>query len=243
MATTKNITMKQFNGTDYDTLYPKTKVEQVENLTPSSIGAVSKTGDTMTGNLVVPNLEVAPDMSAGYIYGETNSLNIRGGNPNTGPMHYLGIKDSGVYVDNNLVCHEGNLLSMGIAKIATGSYVGTGTFGVNNPCSLTFPFSPKILIFFERHRLSYSSGPFDMLAPSLSTIGNYGVPRIWLANTNHQITYSLRVDYEDYGTYVQVTWGTTTQWYVVGQLSSNRTPTAYEQLNESGLTYDYCAIG
>lgn len=30
MATSKNITMKQFNGTDYDTLYPKTKVEQVE---------------------------------------------------------------------------------------------------------------------------------------------------------------------------------------------------------------------
>lgn len=30
LATNKNITMKQFNGTDYDTLYPKTKVEQVE---------------------------------------------------------------------------------------------------------------------------------------------------------------------------------------------------------------------
>ena len=30
MATEKNITMKQFNGTDYDTLYPKTKLEQVE---------------------------------------------------------------------------------------------------------------------------------------------------------------------------------------------------------------------
>ena len=30
MATEKNITMKQFNGTDYDTLYPKTKVEQVD---------------------------------------------------------------------------------------------------------------------------------------------------------------------------------------------------------------------
>ena len=30
MATNKNITMKRFNGTDYDTLYPKTKVEQVE---------------------------------------------------------------------------------------------------------------------------------------------------------------------------------------------------------------------
>ena len=30
MATDKLITMKQFNGTEYDTLYPKTKVEQVE---------------------------------------------------------------------------------------------------------------------------------------------------------------------------------------------------------------------
>ena len=55
MATTKNITMKQFNGTDYDTLYPKTDVKQIENLTPSSIGAVSKTGDTMTGHLNITN--------------------------------------------------------------------------------------------------------------------------------------------------------------------------------------------
>lgn len=30
MASEKNITMRQFNGADYDTLYPKTKVEQVE---------------------------------------------------------------------------------------------------------------------------------------------------------------------------------------------------------------------
>ena len=30
MATNKNITMKRFNGADYDTLYPKTIVEQVE---------------------------------------------------------------------------------------------------------------------------------------------------------------------------------------------------------------------
>ena len=28
MALEKNITMHQYNGVDYDTLYPKTKVEQ-----------------------------------------------------------------------------------------------------------------------------------------------------------------------------------------------------------------------
>ena len=32
MATTKNITMKQFNGTDYDTLYPKTVASQVDGV-------------------------------------------------------------------------------------------------------------------------------------------------------------------------------------------------------------------
>ena len=32
MATEKNITMKQFNGTDYDILYPKTIASQIPNV-------------------------------------------------------------------------------------------------------------------------------------------------------------------------------------------------------------------
>ena len=32
MATAKNITMKQYNGTDYDTLYPKTIASQVDGV-------------------------------------------------------------------------------------------------------------------------------------------------------------------------------------------------------------------
>lgn len=47
MAKNKNITMKQYNGTDYDVLYPKTKVSQVDgavasvnNVTPDNTGAV-----------------------------------------------------------------------------------------------------------------------------------------------------------------------------------------------------------
>ncbi|MBS1384437.1 MAG: hypothetical protein HPZ90_08585, partial [Flavonifractor sp.] len=34
----------------------------------------------------------------------------------------------------------------GVPKIATGSYTGTGTYGADNPCSLTFNFSPKLVI-------------------------------------------------------------------------------------------------
>lgn len=40
MATNKNITMKQYNGLDYDTLYPKT--------TPEQVGAVSYEVQTLT---------------------------------------------------------------------------------------------------------------------------------------------------------------------------------------------------
>lgn len=40
MATNKNITMKQYNGSDYDTLYPKT--------TPEQVGAVSYEAQTLT---------------------------------------------------------------------------------------------------------------------------------------------------------------------------------------------------
>ena len=36
------------------------------------------------------------------------------------------------------------------AKIATGSYVGTGTYGASNPCSLTFDFSPNLILFFPK---------------------------------------------------------------------------------------------
>ena len=31
-------------------------------------------------------------------------------------------------------------LGSGFAKIQTGSYIGTGTYGASNPCSLTFLF-------------------------------------------------------------------------------------------------------
>ena len=44
MATTKNITMKQFNGTDYDTLYPKTVYNQVSGVAPAGYGL----GETST---------------------------------------------------------------------------------------------------------------------------------------------------------------------------------------------------
>ena len=143
MATTKNIIMKQFNGTDYDTLYPKTKVEQVENLTPSSIGAVANTGGIMTGQLSVPafaltNYNAALEIGKNIDFhaaGSTNDYDAR--------LAY----DSGALLfrmrggDYKTMLHTGNLSVLGVARIETGTYVGTGTNGY----SLTFNNVPKLV--------------------------------------------------------------------------------------------------
>ena len=47
----------------------------------------------------------------------------------------------------NLMAYLGD--NMGSARIATGSYVGTGTYGSANPCSLTFDFPPRVVFFFD----------------------------------------------------------------------------------------------
>lgn len=43
----------------------------------------------------------------------------------------------------------------GAPKIETGSYVGTGTYGQNNPNSLTFWFSPRIVVIAGSQDLSF----------------------------------------------------------------------------------------
>ena len=47
---------------------------------------------------------------------------------------------------------NGNLQDIGGNKvgtrITTGSYIGTGTYGASNPCSLTFDFTPKYIVIY-----------------------------------------------------------------------------------------------
>ena len=47
----------------------------------------------------------------------------------------------------------------GKAQFATGSYVGTGTFGINNPTVFTFQFAPKL--FFVLGRMMYDGANND----------------------------------------------------------------------------------
>ena len=232
MATTKNITMKQFNGTDYDTLYPKTKVEQIENLTPSSIGAVSKSGDTMTGPLTISksdypdlNLKNTGSGSATKIRNSAHrtqimsqedgnnyralTLNDKSVTTDAGSILQIQQIDGGVQTAVYKVLHTGNLSVLGIARIETGTYVGTGT----NGHSLTFNNVPKLVFV-------WGSGHSPL-------VWTTGMSKCTLASGD---TYDLDISLSD----------KTLSWVYHTVVSGENRP--YHSLNSEGDTYGYAAF-
>ena len=61
------------------------------------------------------------------------------------------------------------------ARICVGTYTGTGTYGVSNPNSLTFPFSPRVLL-----RDGASDGVDIRIIPASSaSLSNSGLTYSW----------------------------------------------------------------
>lgn len=132
------------------------------------------------------------------------------------------------------------LKQAGAVQIVTGSYVGTGTFGADHPCSLTFDFVPK-LIMITRYHTGTSS--IDYIFPGDSE-GNY-----WLMDTSLIPTSEIS-KWSDYiGTGLGRVYGAgggssigyksldgkTAYWYSGYDAAS--------QFNSDGTTYYYAAIG
>lgn len=143
--------MKQFNGTDYDTLYPKTIASQI------------------------------PD-----VYSKS-------------------------YIDSILKDN---------ARIQAGSYVGTGTYGADNPCTLTFDFSPKVVIINAEDPY-YNVFLAPILIKGLTYI--YYITSYYTAND--------AIKHES----LHPTWGNNfVNWYGRSETS---------QMNWNNITYNYIAIG
>ena len=222
MATNKNITMKQFNGTDYDTLYPKTDVKQIENLTPSSIGAVAKSGDTMTGDLYFPNGKKLWFYTAGTVgyYLQKKDANFLGIYDQDGHL-LLGFNYNGkpvAFGGNRIVTADE---MVGVPKIAIGSYVGTGVAGsADGTSSLTFNFEPKIVFVMANGANGLYPGTAFIRGQSWS--GGLGELPREPGKMQNIVSWS----------------GNTVTWYSNGGYDY---PQA--QMNAAGMTYFYCALG
>ena len=110
-------------------------------------------------------------------------------------------------------------------KIETGSYVGTGTYGADNPNTLTFGFVPKLVFIFgfyptnDPHPNGYN-GTFDVTSLN-EEYKKYG----YLINDWSNVSDSSHAKMS----------GHTLSWY---SSSSNNS-----QLNSNGAHYSYIAIG
>lgn len=120
--------------------------------------------------------------------------------------------------DGATYTYHGNFLLDGPgAHIEVGSYIGTGTTGVNNKNQLTFSKSPKVVFI---------------------SIDNQIVPFNVTPVCSHPIIYGVKTAYtvgNNYTGYIHTSWeGNKLLWYYVGD--------AEAQLNASGKTYFYFAI-
>lgn len=104
----------------------------------------------------------------------------------------------------------------GRAKIVTGSYTGTGTYGSDNKNSLTFEFVPKLVVIL----------PEGTYSPNVLLLVN-GLTRTGILEKSSSY-WALTVSWSD----------NTVSWY-----APNGTDGGEEQMNKSGITYRYCAIG
>lgn len=112
------------------------------------------------------------------------------------------------------------------SRIATGSYNGTGTYGVDNPCSLTFDFVPEIVFIM-------AGAPFTMATDKsgFAFIACYmkGHSTMWDITTN-----PYRTSNQDPAFLNTVSAeGNSISWYANAD---------YSQLNIAGFPYRYFAI-
>ena len=119
------------------------------------------------------------------------------------------------------------LKQAGAVQIATGSYVGTGTFGADHPCSLTFDFSPKIVIVQQASALSGFNS------------NSCGSGFLWLAEqTSQNQSLNGSHSYSGSASLVFKLEGTQIRWY---SEETGGYGIAYQE-NVSGQKYSFLAI-
>lgn len=120
-------------------------------------------------------------------------------------------------------------------QIQSGSYTGTGTFGKDNPCSITFDFAPQLVFVYN----SDMGRTFGVKSGTSTYEANMMLALKAARNANRlSVAYgSTSTSITDY-----FTWdGPVFEWYSVA--SNVSTQTGVVQLNESGAAYRYLAIG
>ena len=122
--------------------------------------------------------------------------------------------------DNQKVDEALHSILLSIPRIHTGTYTGTGTYGADNPNTLTFDFTPKLILIsciLEGGEGANGSDHYTMMAVQ-------GTPKTYITYWNGSSSAA-----------VNLLWGDTSlSWYG---------SSAQKQGNWENAVYRYIAIG
>ena len=234
MATNYNITMKQFNGTDYDNLYPAANLSNsIGSITASQISGKIPASQ-ISGLSTTPNVSNATGTLA-VSHGGTGRTTLTSG-------YYLVGNGTGTVTLQSPSQLQSSLGLDDYAKIQTGSYTGTGTYGSSNPNSLTFDFPMQI--FFMQGDAMSTNGFFIINNPVYSSTYvtlTFTSSRAQFSKTYLDFSFSgnmIQWYYNDpYGSYIGVNISNSEVEFFIASL-----PEA-QQFNESYKNYYWTTIG
>lgn len=127
--------------------------------------------------------------------------------------------------------NDGFAKKLGGAKIASGNYTGTGTYGVDSFCSLEFNFMPYYVVITQFYPSSgLSSTAYFLPLVLTNSYSNYACKEDWGTTEAQQFKARILINNTQDGTKLA-----TLQWY--------STKNAAWQLNDEGANFSYFAIG
>lgn len=176
--------------------------------TDSYYTATMNAGATVSAQKITSQLYNIPAGATTYV----NSAN-RNAYPDDATEGNLTYRYLGVPFDN----------AVKASRIETGTYVGTGLYGAENPNSLSFDFEPRVLI---------------ITGHALRSVNGHGTQTVIFQKPLTSYVYGEDNDYG--GTITE--WGTTVSWWASYASSSHQSYGQYNQLNGADYNYNYIAI-
>lgn len=154
-----------------------------------------------------PNSKCYTDYDGDYAYGMAISRYSAVYVTDTGDWNYLQSADRNAYPDSGEVdSYEYNYLGVPLENavtapgIATGSYAGTGTYGLNNPCVIPLSFEPKFVLVAPINPNFYASNSFIswfFWLPGMTKINARGSDQITISVTEGKFSfYSTNAAYQ-----------------------------------------------
>ena len=137
---------------------------------------------------------------------------------------------------------EGALENLGLtnkADVQIVSYVGTGTHGKNNPCSLTFNFAPKVILYLgEESGTGYQKSNYE----DVSVMFCENLPTEFDESLLDYIGFSGETSENTPRRMAKKSLDGKTVWWYADFIEGNSWA-AVNQLNVIGTTYYFMAIG